>query len=297
MQTSPASYQDQQAAPWEQTARAMLAAAEQNRSPAAVLRKSLPGLHRQLAALRTSPELLRMWGDCLNFDEHAQDTIVHAEILKTLGELAGVEMSGEIVHAGIQHTYGYLLSWLETPYGYKRQRWTDPDLEAGLGLQTPTLRPFPQAGSLLANLTYFLGRIAFGGQPREMRLLRKLKPHCGETVLLYPYRRLKTLRIAERTTAVSSLEGTREVILQFDLTTLPYAADDDQGAAYLMTHSVWDPRKAHRQLITAFPMNRAGAAETRRWEPGKTTVQTRYNAYVDGVTGKECEGRREIWTR
>src|SRR5262245_47126296 len=103
-------------------ARAMVTAADSGRSVVAVLRKLCPPVYRQIVQERKRPEVLSLWGRSSNVDENAGKVIVHPAILRAIGELAGVPMPGRIVHAGLQHTYGYLFSLIETPYGFKRDR-------------------------------------------------------------------------------------------------------------------------------------------------------------------------------
>src|SRR5262249_2770464 len=110
----------------------------------------------------------------VNVDEYAGQTIVHPEILRAIGELAGVRMRSPVVHAGLQHTYGYLFSLIETPYGAKRDRWVTTDLETGFGLELSLLGEKPHDGTLLANLTWFLGRIVFRGRPASLPRLAKI---------------------------------------------------------------------------------------------------------------------------
>ena len=43
-------------------------------------------------------------------------------------------MTGRAVHSGHMHTYGYLLTNLRTPFGFKRTRWTSSTIGLGLGL-------------------------------------------------------------------------------------------------------------------------------------------------------------------
>ena len=65
-----------------------------------------PWLHRQIVRDSKCPALLNLWGQSINHDEHAGLTIVEPAILQTIGQIAGIPMTGPIVHAGLQHTYG-----------------------------------------------------------------------------------------------------------------------------------------------------------------------------------------------
>ena len=63
--------------------------------------------------------------------------------------------------AALNHTYGYLFSEVPTPYGYKRARFVKGIIEKGFGLPVGLFSGIPQKGTLLSNLTKFIGTIAF----------------------------------------------------------------------------------------------------------------------------------------
>src|SRR5437660_421137 len=144
-----------------EAAGAMQMAAENGRPVVPLLKKHCPPIHRQIVADGNTPGLLSFWGRSANVDENVGETIVHPAILQAIGQLAGVPMRGRFVHAGLQHTYGYLFSLIDTPYGAKRDRWLTTDLENGFGLDPTLLGDRPRKGTLLGNLTWFIGRIVF----------------------------------------------------------------------------------------------------------------------------------------
>src|SRR5436190_9017644 len=152
-------------------AQALQAAAAKGQSVDRLLKKLCPAIYRQIVADKNTPGLLSFWGRSANVDENAGQTIVDPAILRAIGRLAGVPMRGRFVHAGLQHTYGYLFSLIETPYGYKRDRWVSEEWEIGFGMDRSLLAPEPRAGTLLANLTWFMGRIVFRDCPRLRRAL------------------------------------------------------------------------------------------------------------------------------
>ena len=127
------------------------------------LRECVPLVVAQLEKDGSREALLNLWGTSSNADASSPDTpTVHPLLLSELGKLAGKEMGGEVVHAGLMHTYGYLLSNLKTPFGFKRARYTQPTVELGLGLPKGLLSPRPNNGTLLANLTYVAGGFGLG---------------------------------------------------------------------------------------------------------------------------------------
>src|SRR5262245_4006145 len=132
----------------QEAAIAMTAAAEKGRSVVPVLRTRCPYVYDQLRRDARFPGLFSLWGRCVNIDENTREVIVQPAILHALGDLAGVRVRGRVVHAGLQHTYGYLFSLIQTPYGFKRDRWTSTDLERGLGVDLTLLGERPAAGTL-----------------------------------------------------------------------------------------------------------------------------------------------------
>src|SRR5256885_4802858 len=113
----------------QDAAKAMVTAAERGLPVLSVLKKLCPHIYRQIGHDSRFPGLLSLWGRSVNVDENAGQVIVHPAILQAIGELAGVPMRGRIVHAGLQHSYGYLFSLIDTPYGAKRDRWVSTELE------------------------------------------------------------------------------------------------------------------------------------------------------------------------
>lgn len=108
-----------------------------------MLFEKIPSLHKQIVESGRCKSLLELWGQSRNVDDNTGERIVDDVILKMIGELTGVSMIHPVVHAGIEHTYGYLLSNVETPYGKKRERWTDELLEAAWGCRCRHLLQSP----------------------------------------------------------------------------------------------------------------------------------------------------------
>lgn len=255
--------------PWADIGRAAAAAPD---APAAleILRSSAPALVRELEADARRPAMLSLWGQSLNFDEHARATIVAPHVLEAFASVLGLPAPrGEVGHAGMTHSYGYVFSVLKTPYGFKRQRWVSGELEAGLGLPPGTFAPVPPKGTLLSNLTGFLGGIAFRGDERERWLAAKPRR--------FDLSRRKPRRLSETVT----LPDGRSFVLRTDL--VPYL----RGDGSLLVYSYRDVAAARAFLITAFPVAKAFAdslLDPKTLGEGRL-ITTRYNGYVDGVTG------------
>jgi hypothetical protein len=262
------------------TAEAMIAAAEQGKSPATVLARRCPRIQRQIAQVKRCPAMLGLWGRSVNFDENTHEEIVHPAILQAIAASAGVPMGRRIVHAGLQHTYGYLFSLIETPFGAKRERWTSPDLDDALGFGKPALRAQPAAGTLLSNVTYFLGRIVLLAKRR----LNAMRPFVAAAVQSYPYHDLIRKRIIEE------VDG--DIALQTDLVSFPSPRRDMQS---LLIYSFRSAR-GRVKLFTTFPISASVEDDLLRSTGSIVRIRLRYNAYVPGLLGRELIGRRTIKT-
>ena len=249
----------------------LIAAAQRGRSVLTAFKKLCPQIYRQVRQDARFPGLLALWGRCVNFDENARQTIVHPAILRALGELAGIPVRGNIVHAGLQHTYGYLFSVIETPYGFKRDRWVSDDLERGLGVERSLLGERPVAGTLLANATWVLGHVAFRDEPRQRAALQRQAKAVAPELVEYDFDALNVERIVER------VNRRRDVSIVTDLVTLPHAPTGDR----LLVYSVAVGR-APRRLVTAFPV-RPEVAKALLTAANTSDVQLKYNAYVRDV--------------
>ena len=139
-----------------------------------MLARLCPEVVQQISRDRGPGGPLIFWGKCRNVDEVAEQVIVAPAILEAIFYVAGQTLECQYPHAGLQHTYGYLFSIIDTPYGKKRDRWTGTSLESGLGLPLTVLAPSPEEGTLLSNVTWLAGTIAFQGHKRFSWLKRCL---------------------------------------------------------------------------------------------------------------------------
>ena len=144
-----------------------------------VLKSKLSYIVKQIERDKKSSEFSSLWGQAKNFDENAKAVIVDPKILNYLAKKLNLESSIQThagfdsVHAGLQHTYAYLFSQLETPYGYKRARWVTGEIEQGFGLSPKTFNPETNKGSFLANVTYFFAMFAFKEDVQFLQDLQK----------------------------------------------------------------------------------------------------------------------------
>ena len=249
-----------------------------------------PGILKQLAADRSDPALARLWGRSVNFDEMANGVIVNPVILVFLADgLGTARPEGRLAHAGMEHTYGYLFSLLGTKFGFKRARWVGDDIGSGLGLPRGLIGPDPAEGTLLSNVTCLAGGIALKDDAAASALLAEAV--CPGILKKYASARIPRSRLVE--TAV--LPHNRKVVLRTDL--VPFGKISAGGNSHLLIYSVYDSAAGRAELITAFPVDAAFVRRTLAPEglgTGKP-VQTRYNAWVEGLSGKKpVKGLREV---
>ncbi len=270
--------------PWASITRTLLAEPVSTEADAALnFAKHAPKIERQIAKDQARKTWLALWGKSINYDELARGTIVEPVILDPILARAGVEPRNErLVHAGIEHTYGYLFSVLKTPYGFKRARWVEDDIEGGFGLPRGTLGPQPKQGTLFANLTYFTGRIALYDVPSAMKALREGATRgVSKAVTGFRYDSLEIVRVEE------TLQSPRAVTLRTDFVKFPVAREGKKNT-HLLIYSIKDESDAANpvKLITAFPVETSFVTNGSTQGLGDdVVVQTRYNAHVEGITG------------
>lgn len=275
-----------------EAARALLATAEDGRPVSPLLKKLCPHIHRQIVADGKRPGLLSLWGRSANFDEHAGQTILHPAIVRAIGQLAGVPMRGRFVHAGLLHTYGYLFSLIDTPYGAKRDRWVSEEWERGFGLERSLLGPNPKAGTLLANLTWFLGHIVFQGRPRLLHVLNADVAAVAPQIIRYDFDKLDVRRLREQ--VIFPHKTGRLACLQTDLVPFPRRPANSEAESTVLIYSIQNSLRAAPRLVTAFPVSTETARdlEASFSRPGPAAIRLRYNAYLPGLYGRTVRGRR-----
>lgn len=279
----------------ENAAKAMVAAADERQSVLDVMQQHCPEVCDQIDRDARTPGLFSFWGRCVNNDEHVKETIVHPAILEAIGKRAEMPMQGRIVHSGLQHTYGYLFSLIETPYGTKRDRWVSPTITQGFGLERSLLSQAPKEGTLLANLTWFLGWMVYGTDPFYENWLNRLTDVVAGELLDYDYGGLSVKRVTEQ--VILSGKREREVLILTDFVTFPY----DSGASEntLLIYSIQNGSSVPIKLITAFPVTRGVARDIEKAIPQRHqgVVRLHYNAYVPGMNGQAVRGRRFLSKR
>jgi hypothetical protein len=150
--------------------------------------------------------MIGLWGLSRNIDESnlaSGRRTVPANLIQFLNGYWNAPYDSDFIfgHAGLNHTYGYLFSILETPYGYKRARYVRHEIEAGFGIKEGILSGTPKQGTLLLNLTLFAGKIAFRDDPAgrdEIDRLFKSKAKTAPLDLIkFDFTKLQPKRLNE----------------------------------------------------------------------------------------------------
>lgn len=255
-----------------------LEAIEKKNSFFDVLEENHPSLYNQIVSDTKDPYLPMFWGQSYNFDSNAKKVIVDHKIIKELQSHFNIINDNNIVHAGIIHTYGYLFSTIETPYGYKRERWIAPTLNYAFSFESNSLSPEAIEGGMLSNVTYFCGSIAF----KDKTQLSLMKNVSNE-VFTFDYSKLDVTRVEEvlpNHTLVTSLVK------------LPQKKSGEKNE-YLLIYSTIEKKLNKELLITAFPVNQDSFDKITAKESlgANQKITIRYNAYLEGV-GLNLKGSR-----
>lgn len=115
-----------------------------------------PGFSKRLDRAH-DPVLLSLWGRSSILDASSNRQILPDTVIQRLGIGSEVTPDGQRhVHAGLMHSYGYLFSTIETPYGRKGKRWIESRVDERIGIGPGRFAPVPARGEFLANLTWTL---------------------------------------------------------------------------------------------------------------------------------------------
>jgi hypothetical protein len=264
----------------------------------------IPGFMYQLESDHQIHELFQLWGWSRNIDESNLSNgkkTAPVNLLQYFNSIwnVGYDASYTYGHAGLTHTYGYLFSVMETPYGYKRARYVRNEIEAGFGLTPGLISGLPKSGTLFSNLTTFAGKIAFRDHQRARALLDQVVGYMGNRavpeLVNYPYGSLKIKRLLE----VANNDQFR-LELRTDIVTFPRANPYGKNTA-LLIYSI-DYRKDSREnsrprLITVFPVEAGFAANL--FNPSNlgdhVPLKLKYNAAItDSLPEHLMVGKRTI---
>ena len=291
--------------PWAGVARDLQQALIQNKNVGTLLDAEAPGITASMQNDAKIPAWLDLWGYAINFDENAHGIIVDPGIVDLVNQRMGAarqfnvnigeNITRSVTNAGVQHTYGYLFSTLNTPYGYKRARWVNPNVSYGFGLEAGLLGPSPSMGTLYMNVTYFAGSIAFAADAAELAMLAAVpndkRQIVAEAIRNFDYKSLKVSRLSE---SLQMPGSSRRVVLRTDLVKFPRPLVPTDVA--WLIYSVYDSVDGRSRLISAFPVGQATVDKVTAIDKlgNDKAITTVYNAYVPGVSGIKLIGSRTL---
>lgn len=250
-----------------------------------VVKKRNQSLYAQMINDSKDPQLLSFWGQSQNIDSGAKKQIIQDEISADLHDLFGLKTDNLIVHAGIAHTYGYLFSMLDTPYGYKRKRWILPTLNHAFSLKENGLSPETSEGGLLSNVTYFIGALAFKND--SDRLTLKSLKNVSSEIKNFNYYSL-------------TVEHLEEELLNFTLRTtllrFPLKKETEENGL-LLIYSILNHKLKKELLITAFPIKEDAYQKITAPDSlgANQPIAVRYNAYLEGFMDQKLIGNRKLF--
>ncbi len=252
--------------------------------------QNIPDLSRELKSLQSSEGamLSNLWGQSRNSDANAGGVIVPDTILAALEQLSGIgiRFDDDVVHAGMEHIYGYLFSNLQTPYGYKRWRWTNPEVGMELGLESNVWGPEAEAGNFFANTSFLLWAFATRELAEENPWTNEMRSKVSESLVeRFSTARFTQIRIKEE----FPVRRMGSVVLQTDLVAFP--KQDGRKNDALLIYSVVE--EGRRRLITAFPVAKGFYESFLSKEVGPVSdIKLRYNAYMKTVSGENYSRNR-----
>jgi hypothetical protein len=251
------------------------------------IKKTNVNLYNQIIHDSKNPDLVLFWGESINFDSGAKKKIVEDEILKDLQNPFGIVNDNNIVHAGITHTYGYLFSLIETPYGYKRKRWIDSSINDAFSFNKKSLSPDTNEGGLLSNVTYFAGSLAYKNNDQRLKL-KKLNNVSAE-VLNFNYEKIPKEVLEEK---ISTLPLS-EYVLRTTLIKFPIITDVKENS-YLLIYSILNLKNESEALITMFPISKnayEALINPSGLGPDKT-ITVKYNAHLINANTQSLKANR-----
>lgn len=249
----------------------LLTSSKHGRIPLRGLKQELGGMAAQLYSDRKC-DFFKIWGQSINVDEYAGELIVPPQLLNLVGRAARFPIRARVhasqaYHAGLMHTYGYLLSTLATPYGFKHERWTDGEIERGLGLRCSLWSPDDEY-SLFQNLSYLLSGIVESNGGNLKKTNRDFVNVCPE-ILGYDFASLQIQSLVEAVQA-----GKKKLRLKSRVVDLPKLKR--QKLLVYSHQSGMQPE----QLITCFPIAKKMADDLLSSDLGDNQpIRLRYNAY------------------
>lgn len=232
-----------------------------------ILHRKSPELLELLNLDLADASLLDRWGSSTTADKNGS-ALVPQSLVQLFAAQLGSDPCLDYGHAGLNHTYGYLLSPVPTNHGRKRHRWTSQEVAHTLGI--PGKWPLSQGASpqrgMLTEVTAALGSVAPLNRPDAW---------SSPATATKTAHALAMGVLCERVVSGASAEGKRwtartRVLRRADLT----AEQASNGDQLLLVYSLSVDNGPER-YITAFPVSAKWLAE-RKDPVGKPHLK--YNA-------------------
>jgi hypothetical protein len=251
--------------PWAQASRDTTGITDPDQLRA-IVDKDIPGFMLQIDRDATSTGLLNLWGLSSNVDVSNLATglvTIPKNIVQFFVSLWNVPYNTDFTQgsAALNHTYGYLFSNMYTPYGYKRARYVKGELESGFGITPGMFSGLPTDGTLLSNLTYFTGTIAFRDSPASSEDFQDAvtsgQIESIPELVKYPYSSLSVQRLIE-----VAQNSQFYLELRTDIVNFPHANTEGTNTALLIySMDFHAPGQVSKpKIITAFPVGASFAA-------------------------------------
>jgi len=230
-----------------------------------VLFERAPEFANRVLGDERAPSLFHLWGESLNFDSGAKEQITDPAILEAVASLMRAPYPrGPVMHAGVMHTYGYMLSNLVTPYGGKRDRWVSGVIEAGFGIAPGLLGPVPPEGSQFGNVTAFATRLAYpvrsGGRHRNLAILDLGVAESGGHTVAAELLALDVAALMHGRRMLIESVPALQLALVTQLIPFPKGPQGRERYEYLLIYRVEDQVDRTSRLVTLFPIRSSDVA-------------------------------------
>ncbi|GGF99473.1 hypothetical protein GCM10007304_11670 [Rhodococcoides trifolii] len=111
-------------------------------------------LDDQITESKSDPAQMALWTSSTVVDGNAEFPLLNRRVFTWLHRGLPDAYGFPIGHAGLMHTYGYLLSPVVTAYGLKRERWLTADLAEAFGLKASFFYPTASAAPLMERVAH-----------------------------------------------------------------------------------------------------------------------------------------------
>ena len=215
---------------------------------ATLLQRESPELLELLNLDLADEALLDRWGSSATEENGAAS--VPPALAQLFAARLGTQAGLNYGHAGLNHTYGYLLSPVPTEYGRKRHRWTSQEVAHTLGIAGKW--PLGQGSSpqqgMLAEVTAVLESVAPLNRPDAWSPPATAHAHAMDELAALPSSGVSTngKRWTARTRVLRRADLTEQQASDGDQLLLVYSLSVDAGP---------------ERYITAFPVSAKWHAE------------------------------------